>query len=386
MPYRRISNAAKRFSPINVFAIIIANNASEASKALWPLLLALLMSFVPTEELPAPPPPPARIEQTLLPQPAFPVPGGWQIEGVPSLIREAGPSAERRLLEFFTAEISNPNTRTAYASAAARFFQWCAHRNLALGEITPFAVATYIEEMQDRYSLPTVKQHLSALRALLDYLVVGQVLPSNPAAPVRGPKHVVKQGKTPVLSASEARALLDSINLEKPSGLRDRALLATMVYSFARVGAVVSMNVEDYYQQGKRWWLRLHEKGGKFHQVPAHHNAEEYLDAYLEAAGIGDEKGTPLWRSITTEGTFSLNRMNRVDVFRMIKRRVRQAELGVAANCHTFRATGITAYLLNGGSVENAQAIAAHESPRTTKLYDRTADEISLDEIERIVI
>ena len=318
--------------------------------------------------------------------PALVVPGGWRIEGLPGTVREAGPSAERRLLEFFTAEISNPNTRLAYSTAAGRFFQWCETRNLALRAITPFAVATYIEEMQDRYALPTVKQHLSALRALLDYLVVGQVLPTNPAAPVRGPKYVVKHGKTPVLSPGEARTLLDSIDLSRPAGLRDRALLATMVYSFARVGAVVGMNVEDYYRQGKRWWLRLHEKGGKFHQVPAHHNAEAYLDAYLEAAGIGNEKGTPLWRSMTKGGAFTPNRMSRVDVFRMVKRRVRRAKLGVAANCHTFRATGITAYLLNGGTVENAQAIAAHESPRTTKLYDRTADEISLDEIERIVI
>ena len=318
--------------------------------------------------------------------PALLVPGGWRIEGLLGPVRDAGPSAERRLLEFFTAEISNPNTRSAYAAAAGRFFAWCETRNLALGEISPFAVATYIEEMQQGHALPTVKQHLSAIRALLDYLVVGQVLPQNPAAPVRGPKHVVKQGKTPVLSPVEARALLDSIDLSRPSGIRDRALLATMVYSFARVGAVTSMNVEDYYRQGKRWWLRLHEKGGKFHQVPAHHNAEEYLDAYLEAAGIAGEKGTPLWRSMTKGGAVTPNRMNRVDVFRMIKRRVRQASLGVAANCHTFRATGITAYLLNGGSVENAQAIAAHESPRTTKLYDRTSDEISLDEIERIVI
>ena len=89
---------------------------------------------------------------------------------------------------------------------------------------------------------------------------------------------------------------------------------------------------------------------------------------------------------MSRERTFSENCMSRIDVFRMIKRRVRQAELGAAANCHTFRATGITAYLLNGGSIENAQAIAAHESPRTTKLYDRTADKITLDEIERIVI
>ena len=156
-------------------------------------------------------------------------------------------------------------------------------------------------------------------------------LPSNPAAPVRGPKYVVKHGKTPVLSPGEARTLLDSIDLAKPSGLRDRALLATMVYSFARVGAMVGMNVEDYYRQGKRWWLRLHEKGGKFHQVPTHHNAEEYLDAYLEAAGIGNEKGTPLWRSMTKGGAVTPNRMSRVDVFRMVKRRVRRAELGVAA-------------------------------------------------------
>ena len=127
------------------------------------------------------------------------IPGGWRIEGLPGTVRAAGPSAERRLLEFFTAEISNPNTRLAYSTAAGRFFRWCETRNLALREITPFAVATYIEEMQDRYALPTVKQHLSALRALLDYLVVGQVLPVNPAAPVRGPKYVVKHGKTPVL-------------------------------------------------------------------------------------------------------------------------------------------------------------------------------------------
>ena len=78
-----------------------------------------------------------------------------------------------------------------------------------------------------------------------------------------------------------------------------------MVYSFARVGAVVGMNVEDYYRQGKRWWLRLHEKGGKFHEVPAHHKADAYLDAYLAAVGIGDQKGMPLWRSMSRERTFS---------------------------------------------------------------------------------
>ena len=139
-----------------------------------------------------------------------------------------------------------------------------------------------------------------------------------------------------------------------------------MVYSFARVSAVVGMRVEDYYQQGKRWWLRLQEKGGKHHAVPGHHKAEAALDAYLDAAGIAAEKDAPLWRSMPRAGGMGARRMSRVDVFRMIKRRVKTVGLG-EANYHTFRATGITAYLLNGGTLERAQRIAAHESPRTTK-------------------
>jgi integrase/recombinase XerD len=136
----------------------------------------------------------------------------------------------------------------------------------------------------------------------------------------------------------------------------------------------------------ERWWVRLHEKGGKHHELRVHHKAEEYLDAYIKAAAIADKHGTPLWRCMTKERGWGDGRMTRQDVFRMVKRRCRQADLGAAANCHTFRATGITAYLLNGGTLEHAQAIAAHESPRTTKLYDRTSDEITLDEIERIGI
>ena len=188
-----------------------------------------------------------------------------------------------------------------------------------------------------------------------------------------------------MLQPAEARLLLDTIDTSTLRGLRDRALLAVMVYSFARVSAVVGMRVEDYYQQGKRWWLRLQEKGGKHHAVPVHHKAEAYLDAYLAAAGIAAEKDAPLWRSMPRAGGMGAHRMNRVDVFRMIKRRVKTVGLG-EANCHTFRATGITAYLLNGGTLERAQAIAAHESPRTTKLYDRTSDEVTVEDIEKIEI
>jgi site-specific recombinase XerD len=318
----------------------------------------------------------------------------------PKLIAEAGDGATRRFVDFFTANIRNPNTRQAYAQAVSQFLSWCESRMLHLRELAPFVVATYVEELGQKLQTPSVKQHLAAVRMLFDWLVIGQVIPMNPASSVRGPKHVVKKGKTPVLSAEDARMLLDSIPLtrkvrqggethERPDlvGLRDRALIAVMVFSFARIGAVCGMEVGDYYQNGKRFWFRLHEKGGKFHEVPAHHNAEAYLDAYLEASGIELEKKTPLFRSARgTTGELKTEGMTRNDAFRMIKRRAKAAGLPERICCHTFRATGITAYLEAGGTIENAQAIAAHESPRTTKLYDRTNDQISLDEIERIVI
>jgi len=304
---------------------------------------------------------------------------------VPAVIAAAGRKAAWRFVEFFTANIRNPNTRAAYARAVAAFCAWCGERGYDFLRISPVAIAGYVEQLlADGLARPTVKQHLAAVRMLFDYMVTGGILPFNPAASVRGPKHVVKKGKTPVLTPEEARQLLDSIDVESDSGLRDRALIGVMVFSFARVSAVVGMDVKDYSQQGKRWWLRLAEKGGKAHAVPVHHKAEEYLDAYL--AALGNPAKGPLFRAMTKERRFGKTRLSRIDAFRMVKRRCADAGLGDTPNCHTFRATGITAYLLNGGTIEGAQAIAAHESPRTTKLYDRTSDEITLAEIERIAI
>ena len=307
---------------------------------------------------------------------------------LPGLIVRAGDDAVRRFVEFFAATIRNRNTRFAYAQAVGQFCQWCDGHRVELDAITPVVIAAYIEELTTKRSAPTVKQHLAAIRMLFDWLVTGHVVRVNPAWSVRGPKHVVKKGKTPVLSAAEARQLLDFIETDTVIGLRDRALIALMCYTFARVSAVVGMNVEDYYQQGKRSWFRLHEKGGKFHEVPAHHNAEAYLDEYIAEAGIAEERKGALFRSaVGRSGVLSAERMTRTDVLRRVK--CWGARAGISAEricCHTFRATGITAYLENGGTIENAQAIAAHESPRTTKLYDRTNDEVTLDEIERIAI
>jgi site-specific recombinase XerD len=248
-------------------------------------------------------------------------------------------------------------------------------------------VSAYVEVLGRRYRAPTVKQHLAAIRMLFDWLVTGQIVATNPAHAVRGPKHVVKSGKTTVLTGEQARELLDSIDVSTLVGLRDRAVIAVMTFAFARIGAVAAMGVEDYFPKGKRWWVRVHEKGGKRHEMPAHHTLEAYLDAYIEAAKIRDDSKAPLFRSaIGRTGVLTEAPMHRVDAWRMVQRRAADLGTRVKIGCHTFRATGITAYLEAGGTLENAQAMAAHESPRTTKLYDRTGDEITLDEVERIAI
>ena len=303
---------------------------------------------------------------------------------LPQMIVDAGPAAAERFLEFFAGRIANERTRSAYARAAGQFLGWCEARGLRLEAIAPLHVAAYIRTHPG--SAPTVKQHLAAIRMLCDWLVVNQVLPVNPAAAVRGPKHVVTKGSTPVLSPAEARKLLGTIDTGTLAGLRDRALLSVMLYSFARVSAVLGMRRQDYFGQESRGWLRLHEKGGKRHDVPAHHRAAEALDEYLEACELKEPKAV-LFQSVDPAGRELTGRaLHRRIVLAMIKRRASAAGLPPSTCCHTFRATGITAYLSNGGTLEHAQQIAGHASPKTTKLYDRTADTVTVDEIERIVI
>jgi site-specific recombinase XerD len=313
---------------------------------------------------------------------------GKRIEkGLPALFAPDAKTAER-VIEFFTARIRNPHTRKAYARAAGDFAAWCVeHGIVELGSVRPVHVAAYVEGLQKTIAAPSVKLQLAAIRMLFDWLVVGQVVPVNPASSVRGPKHVVKKGKTPVLSVDEAHVLLNAIDTTSPVGLRDRALMGLMVYTFARVGAVIRMRVEDVYVQGRRTWVRLHEKGGKRHEMPCHHNLEHYLDAYLEAARIEKDVKGYLFR--TAQGRtkqLSDRPLAQADVYRMIRRRAQDAGVLTKTSCHSFRATGITEYLRNGGKLEVAQQMANHESARTTGLYDRRNDQVSLDEVERIVI
>jgi site-specific recombinase XerD len=306
---------------------------------------------------------------------------------VPALIAASGERASLRFLEFFAARIRNPNTRRAYGRAVAMFLAWCEDNPVSsIVAVQPLHVAAWIEMQQQAHAAPTVKQRLAALRHLFDWLVTGQVMPVNPAYSVRGPSHMVKEGKTPVLAAEEARALLDSIEVTTIVGLRDRALIGIMVFSFARIGAVLGMKVEDVYTQNRRLWVRLREKGGKAHAMPCHHNLETYLSAYIEAANLaGDPKG-PLFRTIGRSKGRPLTRASllQADSHAMIVRRCAAAGIATKVGNHSFRATGITTYLKNGGTLEKAAQMANHASTRTTQLYDRRHEEFTLDEIERI--
>ena len=261
---------------------------------------------------------------------------------VPALVAAAGKQAGWRFVEFFTANIRNPNTRRAYARACSWFFAWCEDRGLTLTTIRPHDVGAWVEQLQDKHGPPGVKQQLAAVRMLFDWLIIGQVLPMNPAAAVRGPKHVVKTGKTPVLDAADWRKLIDSIPTETVRDLRDRALIATLTYSFARITAALKMRVEDLRPKGAGWQLRLHEKGGKHHQMPCHHSLAEALHAYIVAAGIAEDRKGWLFRTSPGHKATVLTGqpMTQSATWTMIRRRAVAAGIHAPIGNHTFRATG----------------------------------------------
>jgi len=293
---------------------------------------------------------------------------------------------------FFMANIRNKHTRRAYYNAVCTFSDWCEAKGLPdLSDVKPLHVAAYIEGLSQAksegpgLSKLTVKQHLAALRMLFDWLVLGRVIDVNPARTVRGPKHVVKKGRRPMLDRDEARALIAAIDTGSVTGLRDRALIGIMIYTFARIGAVLHMNVGDYFTQGRRGWVRLHEKGGKEHEAPCHHKLEAFLDEHIAAAGIAGDADGPIFRTMGRT-TGKPHRMTQPNAYRMLQRRALAAWIKTKIGNHSLRATGITDYLKGSGTLEHAQAMANHSCPRTTKLYDRRTDEVSLDEYEKVGI
>jgi integrase/recombinase XerD len=305
---------------------------------------------------------------------------------VPPVIRTAGADATHAFLEFFTARIRNRNTRQAYAHACARFLSFCDDRSVRLDDIEPMLVAAYIEELGRSLATASVKQHLAAIRMMFDYLTEKQVLAVNPSRAVRGPKHVVVEGTTPAFDVKQARTLLASIDTTTIIGLRDRGILATLIYTAARVGAVCNLRVKDFAQDGSQWCLRFGEKGGKRRKIPCRADLEQYIREYINAAAHAHEKDAPLFRTVDRRRRLTDRGVHRVEINAMLKRRLKRAGLPMNLSCHSFRATTATDLLDQSVPLEDVQYLLGHCDPRTTRLYDRRKKQVTRNIVERISV
>jgi integrase/recombinase XerD len=325
---------------------------------------------------------------------AIHAPGGVSLQ-LPPFIADAGERAAEVTLEFFTARIPNSYTRRAYGGAVARFCDWCQHRNVALKQLAAPTISAYLEGLREPadgregLSLASIKLTASGLRHWLDFLTERGVLSYNPARSVRTPRLVVREGKTPVFGREQGRQLFAALDAIAADGnllaLRDRALMALMLYGFVRVGAAVAMRVRDFEDEGEHANLVLHEKGGKERRIACHHKTREYLRAYIQAAGFEPRAKVPLFQSAPGRvARLTGEAMTIDDALRAVKRRCRMAGLPSSICNHSFRATGITVHQENGGRLEDAQELAGHADARTTRLYIRRQRKIAQAEVERV--
>lgn len=304
----------------------------------------------------------------------------------PALIESEGPAARFAWEEFVYGRLRNPGTRRAYMHAVQRFLSWCFNRGIELNRIAPSHVGRYMDELD--YSPATKKLHLAALRHFFDELVLRHVVVLNPAAAVRSQRLQVIEGKTPEITVKKCRTLLVSIDTSSVVGLRDRAIIAMLIYTAARVGALAKLRRRDFYDVGDQYCLRLTEKGTKLREIPVRHDLRGFLLEYIESAGLdGSAAESPLFRT-TIRRTKSLtnNAMTTGDISRMVKRRLTDAGLSTTFSPHSFRVCTITDLLHQGVPLADVQMLAGHADPRTTRLYDRRHREVTRNIVERISI
>jgi integrase/recombinase XerD len=309
---------------------------------------------------------------------------------IPAIVTSEGPAAEIAWDEFFTGQIRNPHTRAAYRRAVTRFLEWLSGKGVALPQVTPGMVGAYMDGLPG--SIPSRKLHLAALRSFFDTLCVRHVVVLNPAASVRGERYQAVEGATPEITPDEVRRLLASIPTNTLSGLRDRAVIATLVYTAARAGAVAKLRLKDLVDERSQHVLLFGEKGGKRREIPVRHDLQQYLTDYLDAAGLRDAQANdaPLFRTLRgkdSRATVTETAMSGIDVCRMVKRRVATAGLSPRLSPHSFRVCTITDLLAHGGAtLEEVQHLAGHADPRTTRLYDRRQRKVTRNLVERITV
>lgn len=300
----------------------------------------------------------------------------------PAIIKAAGKSAEFAWEEFFQAEIANAHTRKNYMHAVRQFLAWVEARGLELPRIAPGDVGEYLQGLE--LATPTKKLHLAALRRFFDRLVNRHACIINPAATVKAERHSVVEGKTPDIGTAQARVLLKSIAVADPVGLRDRAVLAVLAYTAARVGAVAKLTMKNLVSDGTQYTLRFSEKGGKSREIPVRHDLELFLLAYIRAANITEG---PLFLTANRKTrTLTSKAMTGIDICRMMKRRLKAAGLPGHFSPHSFRVTTVTDLLEQNVPLEDVQYLAGHADPRTTRIYDRRRRKVTRNIVERISI
>lgn len=293
--------------------------------------------------------------------------------GPPAIVTNAGSAAVFVWEEFFCGEIRNAHTRKAYRHAVRRFLEWCDGRGVELTRIMPGVVGQYMDELPG--SPPTKKQHLAAIRGLFDKLVTRHVVLLNPAASVRGERYQVIEGKTPEITPAQARALLSSISTDQVVGLRDRAIIAVMIYTATRVGAVAKLQLKHLEHDGSQYCLRFEEKGGMSRLIPVRHDVEGFLVEYLQAAGMRGAKDGPLFRSaVRKTKTLTGKSMSAIDMCRMVKRRMRDAELPPRLSPH-FLPGGNADESLGAGGCARGCAVPGRSRRRTNDSAVRSASE-----------
>lgn len=305
---------------------------------------------------------------------------------LPILVDHAGPAARFAWDEFFYAEHHNPHTQAAYMRAVKRFLGWCEGQGVALAEITPGRVGQYLAALGGSAAKRNLA--LSALRGFFDRLVNRHVIILNPAASVRGVRDHRVEGKTPEIGVEQARALLASIDTGHVVGLRDRTVIATLIYTACRAGAAARLRLRDLQSDGARSVLRFLEKGGKSREIPVRSDLQTFIQTYLDAADLHKSPpDSPLFRASSGRGRRLTDRpLSSKIICELVKRRLKDAGLPSRLSPHSFRVAAITDLLSQGVPLEDVQYLAGHAEPRTTGLYDRRPKALTRNIVERISI
>ena len=315
--------------------------------------------------------------------PLKPVRGELAGKAFPPVLARAGRVACFAADEFFSARISNAETRRAYGRAVGWFLEFCEREDLELAHVTPGLAGRFLRDLP--VSAATKNQALAALRHFFDALVTRHAVMLNPFHSVRGIQHQVIDGKTPEISLSQARRLFAAIELDSPMGLRDRAMLGTLITTGCRIGALCRLRIGDLRTHEEGRLFRFREKNGKEREIPVRDDLDEWIQAYMQAAGIGeDPPGAPLWRGALRGGSLTHRRVAQAAVRAMLKRRLATAGLPDNLTPHSFRVMVVTALLSQNVPVEEVQHLVGHSHPSTTQLYDRRRRRVTRSIVERI--